>query len=747
MTTLIYPANKPGCMNVLLVDSSVRDAQIFIDSVNANTFPILYSSSSTKDELLDVLQNNFTTLDRIGLVFYGSGAGSAQFLDNAPFFISPETNPYSENVEFIINVISHFQVKNIDYLACNTLKYPSWVDYYAILTQETSVIVGASNDQTGNIQYGGDWTMESTSEDIEFIYFTESIEYYSYLLDYAQFTMLVTNNTIYGAGDNTFGALGLGNNTTPILTLTPADYTGAIAGKRVKYITSGVYHAVAIMTDDTVWGAGYNGLYGQLGLQGLDNSNNAFVFTQMLTTGAVSSKTAKYISCGSNHTIILMTDGTVWGAGDNSVGQLGLTNATSPVTTFTQMVFTGAVSGKIPKYVSSGQHTMILMEDGTVWGTGYNGLAALGIGNTTTPITVLTQLINTTGRTPAYIAVGAAYTIILMTDYTIWGVGKNNLGQLGINNTNSPITTFTQMIFTGTVATKTPKAISSGLEHVNVLMTDGTIWGTGNNSSGQLGLTNTTSPRTTLQPMIMTPIGSRTPEYIVCEYYGIFVLMTDKTVWGTGLNNEAQLALGNTTSPITQLTQMVIATPITYIINMKDSFVYTGLPCFKTDTKILTMKGYVPIQALKKGDWVKTLLHGFKRIEMLGYSIFYHPGTPDRRVDQLYVCRPAQYPEVFEDLVVTGSHAILVEEFADDAQRTKTQEVLKDIYLTDNKYRLPACADNRSAVYEKKGTYAIYHLALAHDNYYMNYGIFANGLLVETCSRRYLKECSGMTLV
>ena len=180
MTTLIYPANKPGCTNVLLVDSAVRDAQIFIDSANAATFPILYSSSSTKDELLGVLQTNFTTLDRIGLVFHGSGSGiSVPFLDNAPFFITPETNPYSENVEFIINVIKQFQVKNIDYLACNTLKYPSWVDYYAILTQETSVIVGASNDQTGNIQYGGDWTMESTSEEIEFIYFTESIEYYS----------------------------------------------------------------------------------------------------------------------------------------------------------------------------------------------------------------------------------------------------------------------------------------------------------------------------------------------------------------------------------------------------------------------------------------------------------------------------------------------------------------------------------------------------------------------------------------
>ena len=37
--------------------------------------------------------------------------------------------------------------------------------------------------------------------------------------------------------------------------------------------------------------------------------------------------------------------------------------------------------------------------------------------------------------------------------------------------------------------------------------------------------------------------------------------------------------------------------------------------------------------------------------------------------------------------------------------------------------------------------------ALENDNYYMNYGIYANGLLVETCSKRYLKELSNMTLI
>ena len=62
-------------------------------------------------------------------------------------------------------------------------------------------------------------------------------------------------------------------------------------------------------------------------------------------------------------------------------------------------------------------------------------------------------------------------------------------------------------------------------------------------------------------------------------------------------------------------------------------------------------------------------------------------------------------------------------------------------------YRLPACVDNRSSVYEVEGNYTIYHLALENENYYYNYGIYANGLLVETCSKRYLTELSNMMLI
>ena len=169
--------------------------------------------------------------------------------------------------------------------------------------------------------------------------------------------------------------------------------------------------------------------------------------------------------------------------------------------------------------------------------------------------------------------------------------------------------------------------------------------------------------------------------------------------------------------------------------------------CFKEDTKILTNNGYIAVQDLRKGDLVKTLNHGYKAISMIGKREIYHECLEERIKDQLYKCTKESYPEIFEPLVMTGCHSILVEDFASEEQREKVIEVNGDTYLTDDKYRLPVCADERVSVYETAGIYAIYHMALENDDYYMNYGIYANGLLVETCSKRYLKELSNMALI
>jgi hypothetical protein len=172
------------------------------------------------------------------------------------------------------------------------------------------------------------------------------------------------------------------------------------------------------------------------------------------------------------------------------------------------------------------------------------------------------------------------------------------------------------------------------------------------------------------------------------------------------------------------------------------------IPCFKEDTKILTDQGYKLIQDLRKGDLVKTLLHDFLPIDMIGKREMHHPASQHRIKDQLYQCSKDQFGDkVFEPLILTGGHSILIDDFISKEQREKVIEVNGDTYVTDRKYRLPACADPRASVYEHPGTYTIYHVALENCDYYMNYGIYANGLLVESCSKRYLKELSNMILI
>ena len=224
---------------------------------------------------------------------------------------------------------------------------------------------------------------------------------------------------------------------------------------------------------------------------------------------------------------------------------------------------------------------------------------------------------------------------------------------------------------------------------------------------------------------------------------------------GSPLNGDWK-AISRSTNP-NQYTKFVTLTKLTNAGEETGIWVFTSsktardaqlpepLTCFARDTQIRTDNGYVRIQDLKKGDMVETLQHGLVAIHNIGRKDMYNPALKERIKDQLYVCSREMYPELFEDLVMTGCHAILVDEFIGE-EREKTEEILGKIYVTDKKYRLPACVDERADIYKEKGEFTIYHLALENEDYYMNYGIYANGLLVETCSKRYLKELSGMTL-
>jgi hypothetical protein len=86
----------------------------------------------------------------------------------------------------------------------------------------------------------------------------------------------------------------------------------------IEKIAAGYYHSLFLKKNGTVWGCGANS-FGQLGIGNFDLSKN----TLQQVIGATN---IKQISAGAFHSLFLKNDGTVWGCGRNKEGQLGIGN-------------------------------------------------------------------------------------------------------------------------------------------------------------------------------------------------------------------------------------------------------------------------------------------------------------------------------------------------------------------------------------------------------------------------------------
>jgi hypothetical protein len=171
-------------------------------------------------------------------------------------------------------------------------------------------------------------------------------------------------------------------------------------------------------------------------------------------------------------------------------------------------------------------------------------------------------------------------------------------------------------------------------------------------------------------------------------------------------------------------------------------------PCFLKGTMIETMKGMIPVEELHPNMFVKTYEHSYVPIKLIGKRTITHDSKKERNKEQLFVCKKELYPGATEDLVVTGCHSLLVKrDFLEKDEEQRIIDANGGIYLTDKLVRLPAVADLQTIIYPEDGDYEIYHFALDHTDDRMNYGIYANGILAETCSIRYISEHSGMKLL
>ena len=330
--------------------------------------------------------------------------------------------------------------------------------YHTFILKNDGTLWGCGHNGRGQLGLGDYTHRESFTQITTNVANIKSIYY-----GYYHTIILKNDSTLWGCGYNTSGELGLGDtNDRNIFTQITTN---------VKLACCGVNHAIILKNDGTLWTCGGN-QFGQLGLGDTSNRNT-------LTQITANANDVKSIYCGWRYTLILKNDGTLWGCGQNGTGALGLGDYTNR-DTFTQITTN---VDNIKSVYCGGFTTFILKNDGTLWGSGYNSHGELGVGDTSNRNT-FTQITANAGDIKS-ISCGSNHTFILKNDGTLWGCGLNDHGQLGSGDRTNR-TTFTKI----TTNTNNTKLVHCGNDYTFILKNDGTLWSCGNDTYNQLALGN-----------------------------------------------------------------------------------------------------------------------------------------------------------------------------------------------------------------------------------------------------------------
>lgn len=330
---------------------------------------------------------------------------------------------------------------------------------------------------------------------------------------------LMSDGTVRAWGVNDHGQLGDGTTTQR---LSPVVISG-LSG--VTSIATRYSFSLALGSDGTVWSWGYN-LFGMLG----DGTTADRAVPAQI--GGLTGISA--ISAGYAHALAIAADGTLWGWG--TITPWTTAGGAQVGTTYSSPVAISDLAGVTAVSVGA-EYSMVAKADGTVWSWGWNFGGELGNGAADSisppplPVTRLTGVVS--------LAVSNYHAAVVRVDGTVWTWGTSVLGALGDGT-----------LYVGPVAPAPLAGISgvrtvvSAYDHTIAVKNDGTLWGWGKNSQGQLGIGLLTAQQT-------SPVQATGMSGVISAATGGFhtiALKGDGTVWSTGWNTNGQLGDGTTTN-------------------------------------------------------------------------------------------------------------------------------------------------------------------------------------------------------
>ncbi len=384
---------------------------------------------------------------------------------------------------------------------------------------------------------------------------------------------LADDGTVWAWGANGNGQLGLGDTTPRYEPVQVPGLTGVVQ------VSAGLYHSMALRGDGQVFIWGQN-TYGQIG-NGSSGSG-----TDQQVPYNVGLSNVKQIAAGGYHCLVLLTDGTLRSWGYNGTGCVGNATTTSPVTSPVTVV--GA--NRYRFIGGGGLHSLAVRDDGTAWGWGWDTNGQLGndatLANQSSPVQIagLSNIVAVAGGYIHSLAVTAG------GGFYAWGDDEN--GQLGDNAalvdqptpvsvgasvSSRPVVGYQSSIVLRSngypslwgdnskgqcrqtpntpVNQSTPyspgtslRSISSGFGDFYIAInSDGSVNSWGDNGSGQLGLGGL-SPASTGTPQVVHatwPVSKITG--VARGQYNAAAVKSDGTAWAWSNNSNGQVGDGSST--------------------------------------------------------------------------------------------------------------------------------------------------------------------------------------------------------